>query len=277
LYYQTSVKPATIAAASGRPRARAILAGGMVLLAALATACSTATPSDDPREDSWLAGELAVPDSASADPRCAGKTLVVGGKRGIECARAISGPRPLVIFLHGCAGPNQAHHIEMFRRLGYVVVAPDSRASGREMTCPTRMQSVIVRHREIDDALKRTQAWPWVDRAKIVLAGQSEGGIAAALYERQDVLRARIIMGWSCNSNSMSYHGLKGREPTLSFVFNRDPWHIPHNPGDCGTFMKPPSKSVVFPGAQHDVVAFHEDIVSKEVGAFLNAVLVDPR
>jgi hypothetical protein len=235
--------------------------------------CSGIPHSDDPRERAWLAGSLAIPDGASTDPRCAGGTFPIGSKRGGECSPAISGPRPLVIFLHGCSGPIQEHHIEMFRRLGYAVVAPDSKASGREMTCPTKVYSVMARFQEIDDALAKTESWPWVDRSRIVLAGQSEGGIATALYERPGVLRARIIMGWSCNSSAMFYHGLKGTEPALSFVFDRDPWHIPHNPGDCGTFMRPPSKSIVFNGPQHDVVAYHREVVSREIGAFLGAVL----
>ena len=243
----------------------------------LLASCSAVRHSEDPHERTWLAGTLAIPEGASGDPRCSGTTLAVGSQRGEECAQALSGPRPLVIFLHGCSGPIQGHHIEMFRELGYVVVAPDSQASGRQMTCPTMVYSVMTRHREIDDVLAKSEVWRWVDRSRIVLAGHSEGGIATATYERPDVLRARIIMGWSCNSNAMFYHGIKGTGPALSFVFDRDPWHIPHNPGDCGTFMKSPSKSIVFRGPQHDVVAYHRETVSREIAAFLQTVLADPR
>jgi dienelactone hydrolase len=164
----------------------------------------------------------------------------------------------------------------MFRRLGYVVVAPDSTASGREITCPTKIYSVLARHQEIDDAVEKTTAWPWVDRSRLVLAGHSEGGIATALYARPGVVRAKIIMGWTCTAGSDAYHGLRGVDPALSFVFDRDPWNV-QNRGDCGSAMRPPSKSVVFPGSEHDVVMYHRDRVSNEIGSFLRAVLADAR
>lgn len=189
------------------------------------------------------------------------------------------GPRPLpvVLFLHGCAGLNLGDTSVWARVLsaqGYAVVAPDSFARpGRRQNCdPTSSSGGAAsevhdfRLEEVGYALARLRELPWVDQRRIFLMGHSEGGIAAARWDKPG-FRGVIISGWTCTSTLpewRSLHGLwtpKGT-PVLSIVHDDDPWFRRSHKGNCSTWIdsRPQSRSVTLPGTGHATSANPEAV-----------------
>jgi len=74
--------------------------------------------------------------------------------------------------------------------------------------------------------VKQLQAAPWADPARLVLAGYSQGGIAAALYDGPE-FKARIIIAWPCQLRSSGPSGpetgVRGEGPVV-LVFYRGAW-----------------------------------------------------
>jgi dienelactone hydrolase len=241
------------------------------VLAVLTSGCVT---SPDTLDKVWNWANVAIPTAAGDDPSCTDATYRVGDERGRECVSKVNGSRPLVIFLHGCAGFSyQSHYVELFRKLGYVVVAPDSLVRGRAPVCPTDIQTVALRIEEVQAVLERTRAWAWVDRSRIALAGFSEGAVATALYDGKE-FKARMIFGWTCTSGNFAWVGVRGSEATLAIVSESDPWHVGANVGDCGPYLRDSrSKSVVLKTPGHDVLGTSPADVTREVGEFLRSAL----
>jgi dienelactone hydrolase len=207
------------------------------------------------KDSLWDWSTVALPADATSESRCQDVELRIGLERTKECLDQVKGPRPVVVFMHGCGGYNQSY-VEFFRKLGYVVVAPNSMIRNREAACPTNLNVVALRTEEVQLMVERMAAWNWVDRSRLVLAGYSEGGVTTALYH-QDHFRAKIIMGWTCRSASPLWAGISGRKPVLALVGSADHWYVnTPNEGHCGSEMKGlPSRSIVFEGVGHDVVA----------------------
>ena len=241
------------------------------IVTVLATGCAT---TQKELNAVWDWSSVAIPAGAGPDEFCNDATYRVGDERGEECIAKITGPRPLVIFLHGCSGAYQPHYIDLLRKLGYVVVAPNSMINGRQAVCPSNLGVVALRIDEAKTVIKRSQAWSWVDRSRIVLAGFSEGAVATAHYDASD-LHARVILGWTCQSVAASWAGYRGKEPALAIVADRDPWHPGGNAGDCGPYLRDErSRSVVIRDSnQHDVLVGAPDVTVKELKNFLETVL----
>src|SRR4029077_18683011 len=115
------------------------------------------------------------------------------------CVSKVKGKYPLVVYMHGCSGPN-SHYVDLFRNLGYPVIAVNSLARPRAAVCPTGRDTVMLRFEEVKLVLERTAGWDWVDRSRLVLAGFSEGGITAAKYHGNE-FKARVIFGFTCTSD----------------------------------------------------------------------------
>ncbi|MCG8547449.1 MAG: dienelactone hydrolase family protein [Alphaproteobacteria bacterium] len=109
---------------------------------------------------------------------------------------------PVVIYAHGCYGLKGSHsqsYFAYFMHLGFLVIAPNSFArTGREEMCHRGgSHKQQMRLEEIEYAFDQIKSVSWIDQDKIILAGHSEGGAAAANWWR-DGVAAVIISGYHC-------------------------------------------------------------------------------
>lgn len=174
-------------------------------------------------------------------------------------------PLPAVIFLHGCEG-FQVHFWEAnfpiaLAKAGYVVFIPDSFARGPQRTqaChKVRWDTLVLRHGEVDEAVKRLQAMSWIDKRNLFLAGHSEGGMATATYDGYE-FNAYYISGWTCASRVEQLNPMRTpkNKPVLAVIGDKDEYY-PGNNGvrHCGDRMdgRPNSRSIVMPGYDHGAV-----------------------
>ncbi len=217
-------------------------------------------------------------------PTHQGGAVRLGQLEEIADPDAISGRRPVVIYLHGCTGIGNYGFFKVLAGAGYVVVAPDSMARRfRPLQCDPRTNTgghnlfiYDFRRAEIAYALQRLRRYSWIDWSNVFLIGTSEGGVAAALY-RGDEFRARVIAQWTCIGGAL-VRGIAAppETPILAIVRNNDPWYDPARTagqrGDCGAFMasRPGSRSIVLSGRQeHDV--FGDPEIVREILRFLQA------
>lgn len=242
---------------------------------ALSASLSGCATSQAERNTLWDWTVLGTPVDQTLSYPCQDVDRRVGLEKTAECLSELGDqPRPVVVFMHGCGGPNQ-NYVEMFRKLGYVVVAPNSMVrDGRKITCPTNAHIVSLRLEEVKLTLERLKSFKWVDGSRLVLAGFSEGGITTAKHPGKE-FKARIIFGWYCNPRgSFALTGLE-QEPALALIGARDEYNVNVAQGDCGVHMRDAhSRSIVYPNAAHDVLATGAGAeATAEVKRFLEAVL----
>lgn len=174
-----------------------------------------------------------------------------------SAAPAVTGKAPLVILLHGSSGVAPAvkdFQVWLADTLGLASLAPDSLAiEGRLLyVSPVAIDIYervhALRLAELDHALKASKAWSWVDRARIVLAGTSEGSVAVSRYSGAESA-ARLIYSWSCEANYFvdgPRPGFGRSEPVFNAISARDPYFSPRNPwnkdyavsGSCAGALK---------------------------------------
>jgi len=230
----------------------------LVLASALAlSGCKTTSNPDV--EKTWRNGLVAVPEvyATGMDSRCTCSTSWSGcyGEVRSGCLDHIPGdPKlPVVVFAHGCTGHNN-EVVKQFVHLNYITVAPYSFARpGRKMDCKAGSnKEAIIRFRlqEIQYAVEQLRALPWVNEKKLILAGFSEGGTTAALYQG-DEFSARMIFGWSCHTRQGNtwWDGIRGPSstPVLAIEGADDPY-LRTNPGSCRVSSRPHSESIVLIG-----------------------------
>lgn len=169
-------------------------------------------------------------------------------------------PRPIVVYLHGCAGLGRISHdaAQLLAEAGYAVIMPDSFARERKpKSCdPARVVGGLHRgvlgwrQAEANQAIRKARRLAWVDADNLFLWGFSEGGTTAATVTGEPV-SARIIEGWTCHAGWGEYRGLQApdAEPVLALLGADDPWFRPaYLQGDCGVFMegRGNSESIVY-------------------------------
>ena len=230
-----------------------------ILIAAALTlpGCQSLPNNDAGPQASWRSAAVGVPDvyADGIDDRCPCSRSWEGcyGLVSEGCLDRMTSRRklPVVVFMHGCTGPDAAT-VKHFALLGYITVAPNSFAESRRTTACAAAgsddQSTLHRRSgEARHAAERLGALPWVDRSKLVLAGFGEGGMTAALYGG-DEFGARIVLGWSCNEGSDASEGLRGvpSHPARAVTRAQDPSKKAY-PADCGPFLgkQPHSTSIV--------------------------------
>jgi poly(3-hydroxybutyrate) depolymerase len=185
---------------------------------------------------------------------------------------------PLVIYLHGCDGIHLSalKDMDFLVRNNYAVIVPDSFARKfRPKSCDHTTYKgglfrgiLSMRLAEARHTHQIVKTLPWVDKHKIFMMGQSEGGITTAKYSHGG-LAGRIITGWTCHSGWPDHAGISGPkdEPILSFVASNDPWfNKPPLSGDCGSFMsfRPNSKSIVIDvSTPTHWVGYHPEVQAK--------------
>ena len=175
---------------------------------------------------------------------------------------------PVAIYLHGCTGVGNLAFLKDLAATGVVVVAPDSFARRyRPLQCDPKTKTggrnlfvYDFRLAELTFALERLGEAPWADLNNLFLVGNSEGGVAAALF-RGDVFNARVITQWTCQGAPL-VRGIAAPEgtPILAIVRKNDPFYdarsTPAQKGDCGAYLdgRPASRSLVLAsGEVHDI------------------------
>ena len=166
---------------------------------------------------------------------------------------------PVVVFLHGCSG--YAFYTkpvaEYYMAMGAIVVAPNSmNRPGRTAMCGSGSMAyrANLRKQEARYAAERLVTLPWVDPARMVLAGQSEGGNAVAAYSG-DEFAAHIITGISCRHNGGAVSAPSGT-PVL-VIKGADDTTYPD--GTCSVNRTiGGSRSIVIPDRGHMVLTSEE-------------------
>ncbi len=133
----------------------------------------------------------------------------------------LPGRLPTILYSHGSTGAGQfaakakayptCEMVRFFTERGYALVAPNRRGRGDStgtyveecFGCnPRQYYAVGVRGleeglKDLDAAFAYTRALPFVDPARIVLAGQSRGGFLSVLYAGQHPDRVRGVVNFS--------------------------------------------------------------------------------
>ncbi|HYC65513.1 MAG TPA: prolyl oligopeptidase family serine peptidase [Reyranellaceae bacterium] len=201
-----------------------------------------------------------------------------------------TGPFPTVIFHHGSTGRGNDPSLfarpydprvqaQWFVARGYAVMAPSRRGRGgsegrydegfgldrsRGYTCeePLSVAGADRALRDIDAVTAVLLAQPFVDRSRVVIAGQSRGGIMSVAWSgRQPTVPKAVVNfvgGWigaGCeNANSINRgllnRGIAWGQPSLWLYGDKDPFYplshtranfaAFHAAGGKGTFQEYP-------------------------------------
>lgn len=256
----------------------ALLAGGCAATAPPHAAAPTApagsikghaTVHDSASRASLVArAQLALPAAA------AGGSVFVGSWRD-RPALSPGSRLPVVLFLHGSSGLGLKAIGEWQRwlaGLGVASVAPDSFALPDRLTYSSPIDRATyerihaLRSSEIAPMLDALRAAPWVDPARIVLAGTSEGSVAVARHAG-DGFAGRLIYSWSCEDNYFVDAARTAAAPTLpvlNVISSTDPYfsssntwlNRPHAQGHCAAALAghPRATIVLIPGAPHTLL-----------------------
>jgi dienelactone hydrolase len=267
------------------------------LAVALMIAAHPATAADKPGD---IKGTTLDPTPGNLAATFARANLVLpasltGGERwqGVpSAAPAVNGKAPLVILLHGSSGVAPAvkdFQVWLADTLGLASVAPDSLAIEGRLTYVSPVSVEIyervhaLRLAELDYALEASKAWAWVDRARIVLAGTSEGSVAVSRYSGTESA-ARLIYSWSCEANyfvDAPRPGFGPEEPVFNAISARDPYFSPSNPwnkdyavtGTCAGALKGNPHATVFVVDADVHTILNRPDVRAATSEFLKAVL----
>lgn len=249
-----------------RPARLVWLAGLVCLLAAVVSPAlaedkpgdikgTTLDPSADNLAATWSKANLVLPASLTGRERWQGVP---------SAAPEVTGKAPLVVLMHGSSGVAPAvkdFQVWLADALGLASVAPDSLAIEGRLTyvspVPVEIYERVhaLRLAELAYALNASKTWAWVDRARIVIAGTSEGSVAVSRYGGPESA-ARLIYSWSCEANyfvDRPRPGFGPEEPVFNAISGRDPYFSPSNPwnkdynvtGSCAGALKGDPHAVV--------------------------------
>ncbi len=201
---------------------------------------------------------------------------------------------PVVLMAHGSSGITSA--IEAFgehlARRGWALVAPDSMATAGRLAYTSPVDPAVyekihaMRLAELQHAARRLQELTFFNGLYVV-AGTSEGGVAAARFDSKKAPvpeAGRMIFSWSCEDNYfVERHGtaIDPERPVLNIMSAEDKYFgassdYQTNPAALGhaarTFAGMSQAAVVLlPGAPHTL--FHLPAALDAVDAFLARVL----
>ena len=199
---------------------------------------------------------------------------------------------PVVLFLHGSSGLGLKAIGEWQQWLatqGIASAAPDSFALPDHVTYKSPISKAdyerihALRASEIAPMLAALSALPWVDSARIVLAGTSEGSVPVARY-RGTEFAARMLFAWSCETNYFvvePQNAFEATKPVLNVISATDPFFSPSNAwlgnaaakGHCADALKDVKRASValIPGAPHTLLNL--PAVQDITAGFLKATL----
>ncbi len=217
-------------------------------------------------------GRLALDNALLALPaQATGGTVFTGKLSGAP--KDTRAKVPVVLFLHGSSGLGLAAIGEWQAWLagfGIASVAPDSMALPQRLTYKSPIDKATyekvhaLRASEVGIALAALRTLPWVDPARIVLAGTSEGGVPVA--RDPGAWAGRMIFSWSCEDNYFveQHRTATIAEPVLNVMSATDVFFSPSNAwlgnaqakGHCGAALKDHKAAtiVLIPGAPHTLL-----------------------
>jgi dienelactone hydrolase len=152
------------------------------------------------------------------------------------------GPHPVLVFNHGSTGGGAVAHAttmrstrqaQFFVERGFAVLAPMRRGRGasegvpaeHEGTCePEILGGGLARAIEdVDAAMAHVRAQAWADPARVVVAGQSRGGILAVAYaaERPGTVRGVINFAGGWTSDRCDERGRGFNQATFASAGSR--------------------------------------------------------
>lgn len=196
-------------------------------------------------------------------------TMVAPGYSGVmssEAAQAqlraiaAAGVRmPVVLYLHGCSGLGFAELGDLARisTLGVIAVAPNSYARpGRPVACNDLTKTHVgpgmwqIRSDELAFARDRLAAEPWVDNARVVAFGFSEGGfVVAGTSDARFVGYA--VTGSNCNGYGQVGIRAPAGKPALAIRSTSDPWLTSADACDRAVAGRPHSQSLALDKPGH--------------------------
>ena len=185
-----------------------------------------------------------------------------------------AGKLPTVLYMHGSPGIDTGD-MTFLRWLvddaKVAFLAPDSFKLPGRFTYSSPVDKAVyerihnLRQSEIKTALPRLNEVPFIDTGRLMLAGWSEGGLAAARW-RGTEFKGRLIFSWPCEMNYFSAFpatGVRIDEPVLNVMGGRDSVFAPGNPwntgytvkGHCGDAFRfhTAATVVLLPNALHNV------------------------
>ncbi|CAL74772.1 hypothetical protein; putative signal peptide [Bradyrhizobium sp. ORS 278] len=244
---------------------------------------SALEPSAENLALTWAKANLVLPRTLAGGRRWEGHA---------EDAPDVIGIAPLVVVMHGSSGVAPAikeFQVWLADELGVASVAPDSLAIPDRLTYTSPVDVALyervhaLRQAELENALKTSRDWSWVDRQRVVIAGTSEGSVAVGRYTGKDVA-ARLIYSWSCEDNYFVMApklGIGAKEPVLNAISARDPYFSAANPwnkdravtGSCAAALKddPKAEVMVIDADVHTILNRPE--VRERSAQFLRGVL----
>ena len=139
---------------------------------------------------------------------------------------------PTVLYMHGSSGlyRGEVYQHYIVEELGYLFFAPNSyKIKNRPTYCsPAKLKKYMKVHRvrvaEIEYNSKRLLKSGFVDKNNLFLMGNSEGGLAVAIFKSKK-FRARIVTAFSCESSYFYKNfklGSKKSEPLLNIIGTHD-------------------------------------------------------
>lgn len=215
-----------------------------------------------PVQATWLWGHYVVPDSITKDgspyvyayPHEDPDRIVNPPWTEVAAGHIKPGAKaPAVLFLHGCSGlirGGMGYRILLMSE-GYAIFEPDAFARPG-YSCAR--SSLAMRREELAYALAQIRQLSWVDKDRIVLMGNSQGGKTVALWNEPG-FAAHVIVAANC----VSLDVVDGRSPraprgvpVLAVVGSEDARYGMPN---CQVNRKVGgSRSIVISGAGHDIM-----------------------
>jgi dienelactone hydrolase len=129
---------------------------------------------------------------------------------------------PGLVLLHTCGGIKPRHSrywIEATVQEGYVVLVVDGMRGNQNNCYPPTPISIGRRMKDAFDALQHMSGLPFIDPARIFVAGHSQGGITASMISSREIIDAFVPGGQPRFAASASFYGLcrwpKGRVPRV--------------------------------------------------------------
>jgi hypothetical protein len=234
-------------------------------------------------ERTWLKGALMLPKELSEQLGIpAGEITRIDKVVDRLPTLKFNEPMPLALMVHGCfgIGQEQIQQAKLLTSRGYVAFMPSyygrqkaiqlcgGNAAGEIQFDRINPQRVSLRLAEVDHALLKARALPFVRTDRTLVSGHSMGGITIGNMKRTDVT-GYVISGWGCNPAQSKR---PPREvPLLAMRFRDDPWLKDNYQCDAGLFSgrdKENTISWVFDGQRtHEVIHY-----PKAVSALLEFV-----
>ncbi|CCQ73672.1 dienelactone hydrolase family protein [Magnetospira sp. QH-2] len=147
---------------------------------------------------------------------------------------------PLIVFLPGSNARKQEELMADFlvEERGFALIAPNTHARLDRPTYESPADPEVyeqvhrMRRDEVTEVMENLQSWSFIDHRFVVLAGLSEGAVAAATWDGSGIA-ARIAIAWNCEPGyfvpSVHIAGNSSKTPFLNLNGYEDEFFGPHS------------------------------------------------